>query len=286
MTGPVEPPVPPRPGDGTPPAGSRGVPPRAGGRPSRPGRRRKPEPPAGDGPPDVTQLDWGRATARPEDPTRTRTDAAGTTSLDPTVTRREFGPTGTRPAAPGTTGESPVSGAATQAPGDDIRVRFGAGPTVPRMWNPESVPARHRRGNARVAPFLSVAASMVVIGGLLAWLAFRDSPAEPLAVSGVEIAAPGGEQRCDPDRLSRTVKITATVQLNGEPGILTYRWVQSDGTPGDFHKATILADQTRFEAPLQWTVSGEGRKQLTATFELDSPEKNKSSATFEYLCRP
>ncbi|MDX6742030.1 hypothetical protein [Actinocorallia sp. A-T 12471] len=222
------------------------------------------------GPADVTRFDVG-------DPTRTSVDPVVDPVADPTVTRRESGPGGTRPSATGSTKPSD----------DEVRVRFGAGPSIPAMWSPDSVPARHRRSNPRVMPFLSVALSMAVIGGLLAWLAFRgEKESTPLAVSGVQISTQGGQQRCDPDKLARTVDVFARVELNGSAGVLSYRWVQSDGTPGAFQKATVIAGQTAFEAPLHWTVSGEGSKELTATFELEQPTRTKASATFEYVCRP
>ncbi|GAB2821899.1 hypothetical protein GCM10022221_20000 [Actinocorallia aurea] len=243
--------------------------------------------PGGDpGPADVTRFDLG---GPHQDPTRTRFDPVDGTSLDPTVTRREFGPSGTRPSG-GSATRPPHQARPTGQPRqgeDEVRVRLGGGPTGPQMWNPDSVPARHRRSGSRTVPFLSVVLSMAVIGGVLAWLAFRGGGEEkPVAVDDVRVEAPGGEQRCEPDEKSKTVDLTAVVALNGGSGTLSYRWVQSDGTPGKFQKATVLEGQTTFEAPLHWTVSGEGRKELTATFELKAPTPAKASATFEYLCRP
>ncbi|ROO90612.1 hypothetical protein EDD29_8344 [Actinocorallia herbida] len=250
------------------------------------------DPREGPGPADATRFDLGGGT---QDPTRTRLDRSDDTSLDPTVTRREYGHGGTRPAG-GDTTRPPASARpagypwpGVTPPGDDaVRVRLGSGPTGPQpMWSPDSVPARHRRRNSRTAPFLSVILSLAVIGALLAWLALRGGEeVVPLAVKDVRVEAPGGQQRCDTAKQARTVDLTAIVTLNGAPGVLSYRWVQSDGTPGAFQKATIMDGQTAFEAPLHWTVSGEGRKELTATFELKSPKRTKSSATFEYVCRP
>ena len=103
--------------------------------------------------------------------------------------------------------------------------------------------------------------------------------------SGVRVAAPEGVLACDAATRSRTVRLTATLTLNGGPGEIRYRWRQSDSGPGPVSAAEVPAGQESLVVPLNWQVSGEGRTTLTGTFELQNPSVREASASFEYSCR-
>lgn len=210
----------------------------------------------------------------PDDPGATRRDLPpDATRQDPGAARRPLEPTRAYGEA-----VTPPTGSA-----EDIRLRFGGGPgpTAPKMWDPASVGPRRRR--SRWGSWLSVLLSLAVIGGVLYWIQSRDQGV--LEVAKIEVAAPQGLLACDRATRSRTVRLTATLTLNGGPGEIEYRWRQSDRDPGPMIKASVSSGQKTLVVPLSWQVSGPGRIRLTGTFELRSPAPQEASASFEYSCR-
>jgi hypothetical protein len=151
------------------------------------------------------------------------------------------------------------------------------------MWDPSTVAPR-RRGT-RSTSWLSILVSLTVIGGVLYWLQARER--EPLRVTGVrvEVEAPDGVLACDRATRSRTVRLAATLALEGGSGEIRYRWRQSDREPGAPVEAAVPAGQKTLVVPLDWQVSGPGRITLTGTFELIAPASEEASASFDYSCR-
>ncbi|GAA3236663.1 hypothetical protein [Actinocorallia longicatena] len=165
-----------------------------------------------------------------------------------------------------------------EAADEEIRLRFGAGPAAPKVWQPTPRPRRRR---SRVMPFVSIAVSAAIIGGV-AW--YLLGTRGDLAVSAVRVQAPAGVLRCDGKTSSRKIRVVATVTLNGRPGLLTYRWTQSDSRPQEPVQVRIARGEKSRDLPLDWTVSGAGRAERTATFEVLSPGTLRSHATFRYSC--
>ncbi len=166
---------------------------------------------------------------------------------------------------------------------EDDRIRFAQDPArgAPRMWDPAT--ATRRRRGPRTASWVSIAVSLAVIGGVLLWLQAREQTV--LEVTGLRVEAPGGLLACDKASRSRTVRLTATLTLNGGEGDVRYRWRQSDREPDAFTTVTVATGQETLVVPLDWQVSGPGRAKLTGTFELAAPAAQEASASFEYTCR-
>lgn len=199
-------------------------------------------------------------------------------------TRREFGPSGTH-FDPGATQQDASYGnsafpAAPPPSGDDIRVRFGDGPSVPPMWNPASV---RRKRRSRLAPLLSIAVSLAIIAGVLFWIFARGQG--EVAVSKIEITAPKGLLSCDPTTRERNIPITAKLSLNGDSGEVVYRWVLSDSGARPPHRQPVKRGETELTVPLAWKVTGQGRAKRTATLEVLEPAPMKASTSFQYTCR-
>ncbi|WP_344240039.1 hypothetical protein [Actinocorallia libanotica] len=149
------------------------------------------------------------------------------------------------------------------------------------MWDPATATRRRRR--SRLASWASIAVSLAVIGGVLLWAQARGQT--PVEVLKARVEAPEGLLACDRASRSRTVRLTATLTLNGGTGDVRYRWRQSDRAPGAFTTVTVPAGQETLVVPLDWQVSGPGRTRLTGTFEVETPSAQEASASFEYTCR-
>ncbi|GAB3658061.1 hypothetical protein GCM10027589_18470 [Actinocorallia lasiicapitis] len=163
---------------------------------------------------------------------------------------------------------------------EEIRLRFGAGPSAvaPKVWTP--TPRKRRR--SRIAPLISIAISTAIIGGI-AWYLLQTRG--PLEIATVKVEAPSGVQRCDRATKSREVRLKAVVALNGKAGELSYRWTQSDaGGAQQLQTLRVVGGEKTKTIPLTWRVEGEGRASLTATFELLSPSVQRTAVTFRYSC--
>jgi len=154
-------------------------------------------------------------------------------------------------------------------------------PAVPKMWDPATVERRRRR--SRLVSWAVIVLSSAVIAGALAWVGMREN--RRLEVTGLTVTAPEGLLACETATRSRTVRLTATLTLNGGAGEIRYRWRQSDRDAGPESALWVEAGQERLLVPLDWQVSGEGRTELTGTFELRTPAVREASASFEYSCR-
>jgi len=128
-----------------------------------------------------------------------------------------------------------------------------------------------------------MALSLAVIACTLLWVQTRQN--RPLEVTGLTVTAPEGVLACETATRSRTVRLTAELTLNGGSGEIRYRWRQSDRDAGPEAAVRVEAGQERLLVPLDWQVSGEGRTELTGTFELRTPAVREASASFEYSCR-
>jgi len=209
---------------------------------------------------------------------------------EPEATRRDLPPDVTRqdPGGPRRPLDVPLRGEAVPPPAvpeEDLRLRFGTGPgrAAPGTWDPATVAGPRRR--SRSASWAGIAVSLAVIGGVLYWIQSRERAAVRVEKAEVKAEAPEGVLACDRDTRYRTVRLTATLTLNGGSGEIRYRWRQSDSGPGPVLETKVPEGQKTLLVPLNWQVSGSGRASLTGTFELRSPDAQEASASFEYSCR-
>ncbi|MEO3786129.1 hypothetical protein ABGB12_22595 [Actinocorallia sp. B10E7] len=205
---------------------------------------------------------------------------------EPEATRRDLPPDVTcqDPGGPRRPLDAPSYGEAVTPPAgsaEDLRIRLGTGRAEPGMWDPSTVTRARRR--SRSVSWAGVLVSLAVVGGVLYWIQAREQAA--LRVTKVVVEAPEGVLACDRATRSRTVRLTATLTLDGGSGEVRYRWRQSDSGPGPLAVAKVPAGQKALVVPLNWHVSGSGRARLTGTFELSSPAAQEASASFEYSCR-
>ncbi|WP_371666692.1 hypothetical protein [Streptomyces sp. NBC_00289] len=98
-------------------------------------------------------------------------------------------------------------------------------------------------------------------------------------IASVTVRASPAKVTCD-----ETIKVIGLVKTNGDPGIISYRWLRSDGT----HSATLreyIAWGTRqTEVSMHWAVEGRGSFRATATLELLPPTPMSARITIPYSC--
>ncbi|WP_407840451.1 hypothetical protein ACE1OC_35585 [Streptomyces sp. DSM 116496] len=159
-------------------------------------------------------------------------------------------------------------------------LRFGPGVTaaLPAPFPLFPVPAPRRRGEWR-----RYTLAAVVLIGVLCYLGWqRYGPAlevRDLAVS-TDAAAAGGPG-CD-----GTADVVAVVRTNGRPGVLTYRWLRSDGTRSEQLRERVPSGRKEARLHLLWTFQGAGTYPAKAELELVSPVRRTAAAEFTYRCRP
>ncbi len=79
----------------------------------------------------------------------------------------------------------------------------------------------------------------------------------------------------------------AVVRTNGRPGILTYRWIRSDGTRSEPLTEQVPRDRREARLHLLWTFQGSGNYPAKAQLELMEPTRRTSAAAeFTYHCTP
>ncbi|MGW8358118.1 hypothetical protein [Streptomyces wedmorensis] len=117
---------------------------------------------------------------------------------------------------------------------------------------------------------------------LLAVLAFLDWQrwAGPVSVTGVAVRTDPKGPGCD-----GTAVITGTLQTNGAPGTVTYRWRRSDGTLSAVLRQQVDAGTRQTDVVLQWIFNGHGTLHAAATLEVLAPEPLTAHTSFTYTCR-
>lgn len=155
-------------------------------------------------------------------------------------------------------------------------LRFGPGVTValPAPFPPVPGPAPRRREWRRYT------LAAVVLTGVLCYLGWqRYGPA--LEVRDVVVATDTKGPGCD-----GTADVVAVVRTNGRPGVLTYRWLRSDGTRSEQLTERVPSGREEARLHLLWTFQGAGTYPAKAELELVSPVRRTAAAEFTYRCRP
>ncbi|MCM1965818.1 hypothetical protein [Streptomyces sp. G1] len=162
-------------------------------------------------------------------------------------------------------------------------LRFGPGVTaaLPAPFPLYPAPAPRRRSEWRRYTL----AAVVLIGVLcyLGWqrygpaLEVRDLVVSTDAAGAADAKGPG----CD-----GTADVVAVVRTNGRPGVLTYRWLRSDGTRSEQLRERVPSGRKEARLHLLWTFQGAGTYPAKAELELVSPVRRTAAAEFTYRCRP
>lgn len=156
-------------------------------------------------------------------------------------------------------------------------LRFGPGVTaaLPAPFPPAPGPAPRRPREWRR---YSLAA--VVLIGVLCYLGWqRYGPA--LEVREVVVSTDAEGPGCD-----GTADVVAVVGTNGRPGVLTYRWLRSDGTRSEQLTERVPSGRQEARLHLLWTFQGAGTYAAKAELQLISPVRETAAAQFTYRCRP
>jgi serine/threonine protein kinase len=169
--------------------------------------------------------------------------------------------------------------------GDDrTPMRFGPGVTPDRateIWRSNRSPAARRRRWRILRSLLSSLFTLAILGGVIVWLILQNRTGD-LAFTDVRLQV---------EKLAKTcgdVQVTATVTTNGEPGVLTYQWRQSDKKqPEDQQQQNISKGQKAVALPFLWKINGKGRNTFTATVTVSVPKQQPTtkSIPFTYVCR-
>ncbi|MEV0589135.1 hypothetical protein [Nonomuraea sp. NPDC050310] len=190
-----------------------------------------------------------------------------------------------------------VPGSAAQHFGPGVPTEHaGQGGTVERIWRDgrnsgaaADQPRRRRRERGRRIRTIiaAIVFAVIVAGAILAWTMgdtvlgwFRS---EPIAVTGVEVIVPKKTQKC-----AEPIKVQARIATNGKAGTVVYEWEQGDSKQRHKKQQDIPAGQTSWTVSLLWTLEGDGKGKLTATFRVLSPKpegkKIEDKATFSFSC--
>ncbi len=155
-------------------------------------------------------------------------------------------------------------------------VRFGPGvPAViatapPPLAETSATPRRLRRERA-----LNVVLTLV-LAAAVGWLLW---PAGKLHVRTVSARAMPGVVACD-----KSADVVATVQTNGNPGQLTYRWTRNDGVASGTLVQSVARGQHAVSLHLTWAFHGPGTYDAIATVQVLSPATQSATVHFTYVC--
>jgi hypothetical protein len=158
--------------------------------------------------------------------------------------------------------------------GQDEVLRFGPGvPASSPAWA-AAAPARRRRPRRWVGALLT----LVIVVGVVLVLLLRGG--DPIAVQGVGVRALPAEAGCD-----TTVDVVGTITTNGRSGTVRYQWFRSDGQSTEVLAQSVASGATSADVHLQWSVSGQGRLDATATLRVLEPAgAGEGSGSFTYRC--
>jgi serine/threonine protein kinase len=181
--------------------------------------------------------------------------------------------------------ESAGSSSPAAAEDGEVSMRFGPGVAAPdqatEIWRAGRPPASKRKRRRRLRSLLSSLFTLAILGGVVAWLILQNQTGD-IAVTGVTLQIEKVKKTCG------DVQVTGTVTTNGEPGVLTYQWQQSDKKqPEDQQQQNISKSQKSISLPFLWKFSGKGQSKFTATLTVSAPKQQplKKSTTFSYFCR-
>ncbi|MDX6429629.1 MAG: hypothetical protein QOE54_1995 [Streptosporangiaceae bacterium] len=171
------------------------------------------------------------------------------------------------------------------AAGDGVSMRFGPGIAAPdqatEMWRTGRPSASKRKRRRRLRSLLSSLFTLAILGGVIAWLILQNQTGD-LAVTGVKLQVEKLKKTCG------DVRVTGDLTTNGEPGVLTYQWQQSDKKqPEDQQQQNVSKGQKSIALPFLWKISGKGQNKFTATLTVSGPKQQSKTASvpFNYVCR-
>jgi hypothetical protein len=155
-------------------------------------------------------------------------------------------------------------------------IRFGPG--VPAAARADaSVAAAPVRRPLRRAQGALLFIGTAALAALLWWWLHRTQPLEVSAVTPVAVDAVLG---CD-----QTADLSVTVRTNGEPGVIEYRWLRSDGTQSPVLVERLADGQYAASLVLHWKVVGRGTFHGQASAVITAPQPLTTSVGFDYICR-
>ncbi|MGI5287607.1 hypothetical protein ACQEVF_30310 [Nonomuraea polychroma] len=207
-----------------------------------------------------------RASARPPAPPRDEGDIVtllhvpkGTSAARPL----QFGPgIGTQEQRPETTAE---------------RIWRAGRDEASTVHRPDGKPRASRARRWRTIWATAVFA-VIMAGAILAWLKAGNAP--ELAVQSIDVVAPKKTQGCD-----SKVLITGKVITNGAPGEITFEWRKNLDKTVVKGSLRTRSDETSYELPLRWSLSGKSNVKATATLRILTPGPVRTDkATFTYKC--
>ncbi|MEU6313751.1 hypothetical protein [Streptomyces sp. NPDC047014] len=135
-------------------------------------------------------------------------------------------------------------------------------------------PPRRRRGQGLRRYTLAA----VVLAAVLAYLGWqRLGP----GIEVRDLTLTTGTPACD-----STADVVALVATDGRPGVLTYRWVRSDGTRSEELTERVPRGQREARLHLLWTFKGTGSYPARAELQLLSPDRRTAAVDFTYTCAP
>ncbi|MFG2229549.1 hypothetical protein ACGFNX_05950 [Streptomyces sp. NPDC048723] len=162
-------------------------------------------------------------------------------------------------------------------------LRFGPGVTA-AMPAPFPVDVSMAVASAprrrRLAGLRRYALAALVLAAVLAYLGWqRLGPG--IEVRDVAVSTDPKGPACD-----AAADVVAVVATNGRPGILTYRWVRSDGTRSEQLTERVPRGQREARLHLLWTFQGKGSYPAKAELQLESPGRRTAAVDFTYRCSP
>ncbi|MCX4803459.1 hypothetical protein OG594_17675 [Streptomyces sp. NBC_01214] len=161
-------------------------------------------------------------------------------------------------------------------------LRFGPGVTaaMPAPFPLDVTRAVAPSPRRRPAGLRRYALAALVLAAVLAYLGWqRLGPG--IEVRDVAVSTDPKGPACD-----AAADVVAVVATNGRPGVLTYRWVRSDGTRSEELTERVPRGQREARLHLLWTFRGTGSYPAKAELQLVSPGQRTAAVDFTYRCSP
>ncbi|MCX5379889.1 hypothetical protein [Streptomyces sp. NBC_00091] len=160
-------------------------------------------------------------------------------------------------------------------------LRFGPGvtaampPPFPVLPGPPGSAPAARRAGGGWRRYTLAAVVLAAVLGYLGWQRFGPG----IEVRELSVATDPRGPGCD-----AAADVVAVVRTNGRPGILTYRWIRSDGTRSEQLTERVPSGRGEATLHLLWTFQGTGSYPARAEVELLSPVRRTAAAEFTYRC--